>query len=427
MSRAYIYPPAHPVNAKVTVPGSKSLTNRALVIAALAKGITTLFGASDSNDSLVLIRLLQKLGVEIKTTGDTITVHGNGGKFNLFNGELDVEDAGTVMRFLSALCCIVPGEVILKGTVRMHQRPIYGLVEALKKAGVKIDYIGKEDFPPVKIEGGNFKGSAIHIDASVSSQFVSALLMVAPALSNDTEIICEGELASVPYIDMTLAVMKHFGVEVKHENHKRYFIKGGQSYKASDYKIEGDASSASYMVALAAVTGGSIEVANLSANSVQSDAAFADILGNMGCTVSKGEGVKVTGNSGLSAVNVDMAGMPDTAQTLSVVAAFAEGETIITGLGTLEHKETHRLIALQTELAKMGIDSRIDNSSIRIKGGSPMGADISTYGDHRMAMAFAVAGARIKDMVVENPEVVKKSFPSFWNVLDSTGIKTELK
>lgn len=427
MSRMYIFPPQHPVDAKVTVPGSKSLTNRALVIAALANGTTTLQGASDANDSVILIRLLQKLGVEIKTTADTITVQGNGGKFKPFHDELDVEDAGTVMRFLSALCCIIPGETTLSGTLRMHQRPIVGLVDALRKAGAKIDYAGKEGFPPIKIVGGGFNGCTLHIDASLSSQFVSALLMIAPVLPNDTEIICEGELASVPYVDMTIAVMKHFGVEVKHESHKHYFIKGGQSYKASDYKIEGDASSASYMLALAAVTGGSVEVANLSSNSLQSDAAFADILCTMGCKVSKGESVKVTGSPNLTAIDIDMVGMPDTAQTLSVVAAFAKGETKITGLSTLEHKETHRLIALQTELTKMGIESRIDNSSIRIKGGNPRGALIDTYGDHRMAMAFAVAGARINDMSIENPEVVKKSFPTFWEVLNSTGIKTELK
>lgn len=427
MSRMYIFPPQHPLDARVTVPGSKSLTNRAFVIAALANGTTTLHGASDANDSLVLIRLLQKLGVEIKTAGDTITIQGNGGKFKPFHGELDVEDAGTVMRFLSALCCIIPGEITLSGTLRMHQRPIYGLVDALKKADVEIVYTGKEDFPPIKIKGGNFNGGKLHIDATASSQFISALLIVAPVLPNDTEIICEGEPASVPYVDMTIAVMKHFGVEVNHENHKCYSIKGGQSYKASDYKIEGDASSASYMLALAAVTGGSVEVANLSPNSLQSDAAFADILGTMGCTVNKGESVKVTGTPNLTAIDIDMVGMPDTAQTLSVVAAFAKGETKITGLGTLVHKETHRLIALQTELTKMGIESRIDNSSIRIKGGQPRGADISTYSDHRMAMAFAVAGARIDGVAIESPEVVKKSFPAFWEALNSTGIKTELK
>ncbi len=424
---AYIHPLEHPIHAKVKVPGSKSFTNRALVIAALANGTTTLQGASNANDSAVLIRLLQQLGVEIESKGDSITVKGNGGKFNSFKGELNVEDAGTVMRFLSALCCIVPGEITLKGSERMHERPIHGLVNALKQLGAKIDYLGKEGFPPIKINGANFKGGKVHIDASMSSQFVSALLMVAPILSNNTEIICGDKLASLPYIDMTISVMRHFGVEVKHDNHKHYFIKGNQQYKASEYNIEGDASSASYMLAIAAVSGSRVEVTNLSSRSLQSDARFADILAQMGCSIMKHDSIEVIGNKELRAIDIDMSDMPDTAQTLAVVASFAKGYTIIKGLDTLEHKETKRLTVLQTELTKMGIECKTHNNSILIKGGKPNGVLISTYHDHRMAMAFAVAGTRIEGISIESPEVVKKSFPEFWDTLMSMGIKIELK
>jgi 3-phosphoshikimate 1-carboxyvinyltransferase len=426
---AYIYPLEHPIDVKVTVPGSKSFTNRALIIAALANGTTTLHGVSNANDSAVLTRLLQKIGVEMQVKGDTISIKGTGGKFSPFNGELDVEDAGTVMRFLSALCCIIPGDIALKGSVRMHQRPIKGLVDGLRQLlGAKVTYTEDEGYPPIKINGGNCKGGIIHVDASLSSQFVSALLMVSPLLSGNTEIVCDGELASVPYVDMTISVMKHFGVVVRHENHKHYYVKSGQAYKATEYKIEGDASSASYMFALAALSGSTVEVTNVSAQSLQSDAAFADILGKMGCSVHKDETIKVTGSAELKGIKVNMTDMPDTAQTLSVVAAFAKGDTYITGLNTLEHKETERLSAVQTELFRMGIESRIDNNSILIKGGClPDGARISTYGDHRMAMAFAAAGIRIGGISLESPDVVKKSFPGFWDTLKYMGIKVELK
>jgi 3-phosphoshikimate 1-carboxyvinyltransferase len=424
---AYIYPLEKPVDVKLSVPGSKSFTNRALIIASLAKGTSTLHGASNANDSKVLIGLLQKVGVDMQVKGDTITVKGKGGKFQPFNGELNVEDAGTVMRFLSALCCIIPGDITLKGSHRMHQRPIKGLAEGLKQLGADIEYIEDAGYPPIKIKGGNCKGGTVHVDASLSSQFVSALLMVAPLLPTDTEIICDGDIASVPYIDMTISAMKHFGVEAKHEGHRHYYVKSNQSYKAIEYNIEGDASSASYLFGFAALTGSTVEVVNLSANSDQSDVAFADILAKMGCKVQKGSTIKVTGAPELSAVEINMANMPDTAQTLAVIAAFANGETSITGLNTLEHKETERLTALQTELHRMDIVSWIDNNNIRIKGNNPRGSLIRTYGDHRMAMSFAIAGLRVPGMVIESPEVVRKSFPAFWDTLSSAGVKIELK
>jgi len=423
---AYIYPLEMPIDVKVTVPGSKSFTNRALIIASLAEGTTTLSGVSDANDSVILISLLKKLGVEIQSNGDIIIVKGNGGKFNPFSGELDAEDAGSVMRFLSALCCIIPGEILLKGSERMHQRPIQGLVDALKQMGAKITYIEKEGFPPIKIQSGNYTGGVIHIDASLSSQFVSALLMVAPMFPKDTEIICDGELVSLPYIDMTLSVMAHFGVEVKHETYKRYLIKSNQKYKAKDYKIEGDASSASYLLALAAISGSTVEVTNLSSESIQSDAKFADILENMGCKVNRGKSISVTGTPHLKAIEVDMNGMPDTAQTLSIVAAFAKGETLITGLSTLQHKETNRLKALRMELSKLHINSKADDNSICISGANPKGAYIDTYDDHRMAMAFAIVGART-EVSIYSPDVVKKSFPGYWNTLKSMGVNVEIE
>jgi 3-phosphoshikimate 1-carboxyvinyltransferase len=424
---AHIKPLEHKIDVQVRVPGSKSFTNRALIIAALADGTSALHGVSNANDSTILLRFLKQLGVEMEQHDDVLTIKGTGGKFKPFHGVLDVEDAGTVMRFTSALACLIPGETTLQGTERMHQRPVQGLVDALKQLGVDITYLDDEGYPPIKIHGGNCKGGKVEVDASMSSQFVSALLMISPMLPADTEIICKGEMVSLPYIDMTISAMAHFGVTVKHDAHKHYYIKSGQRYKGTDYNIEGDASSASYMFAMAAISGSSVEVTNLSPNSLQSDARFADILQQMGCHITKNGTIKVRGTGALRAVQVDMGDMPDTAQTLSVLAAFANGETSITGLSTLEHKETMRLVALQTELAKMGIESRIDRKSISIRGGAPKGVPINTFNDHRMAMSFAVAGIKIGNVSIEAPEVVRKSFPKFWDTLRTMGINVEMR
>ena len=425
-SVANIHPLTGAINAKVKVPGSKSFTNRALVIAALANGVTTLHGASDSNDSRVLIKLLDRLGVEIIEQEGVIQVRGNGGKFDEFNGVLNVEDAGTAMRFLTALCCLVPGEITLEGSERMNHRPIKELVSALMRLGAEIVYTDNEGYPPIKITGGTTNGGSVHVNGSISSQFISALLMIAPVLSRDTNVYIEGQQVSEPYIDMTISAMKEFGAAVdKSDNH--YFVSGSQEYKANKYTIEGDASSASYLFAIAAISQSKVEVTNVSGKSLQSDVQFVDILQQMGCSVSKTKSsITVTGAKTLKAVEVNMQEMPDTAQTLAVLAAFAQGETGITGLKTLQHKESKRITALQTELSKMGVECKSGADYIKIKGGSPKGAIINTYNDHRMAMAFAVAGVRLNGMIIESPQVVKKSFPSFWTTIQSMGINVDI-
>jgi len=426
-SVAYIYPVTKPITAKVSVSGSKSFTNRALIIAALANGVSVLHEVSDSNDSEVLIRALQQLGIEIIRDNNTLQIKGNGGKFHPFRGELTAEDSGTAMRFLVALCCIVPGEIVLKGSVRIHQRPVKELTEALIQIGAKISYLENDGFLPVQIHGGNISGGNINIDASVSSQFISALLMIAPVLSKDTEIIMRGEKVSEPYIEMTISVMKQFGISVKKLS-ASYSINGSQTYKANEYAIEGDASSASYLLAIAALSQSTVEITNVPGNSLQSDSRFADVLQQMGCSVNKTESfITVTGNKILNAIEINMRDMPDTAPTVAVIAAFAKGETIITGLKTLQFKESKRITALQNELLKMGVECKSGDNFIKIKGGNPKGAFINTYNDHRMAMAFAMAGTRISGMSIEAPQVVKKSFPSFWSTLQLMGINVEIR
>jgi len=425
---AHIYPPEKPLKAQIKVHGSKSYTNRALIIASMAKGTSILYGCSDANDSLLLIKILQMLGVEIAVDKNTITIKGNEGNFKEFDGKINVEDAGTVMRFLTALCCIIPGEIIVEGSARMHKRPIKGLVDTLLQLGADITYLDEPGFPPVKIKGGmlHTKGK-IEIDASLSSQFISALLIIAPVLDFDVEILSKGEISSAPYVDMTTNVMEHFGVSVGMQNEIIHISKNSE-YIATDYTVEGDASSASYFFALAAITGSTIHVTNISPATLQGDVKFAGLLEQMGCSVSMGKDcIEVTGTKKLKSISADMKNMQDVTQTMAVVAAFAEGTTTLKGLKNLEIKETKRLTALQKELTRMGIKCQSDGEQITIHGGNSKGAIIQTYNDHRMAMAFAIAGTRVKDLYIESPGVVKKSFPGFWNTLKEIGVKIEIE
>ena len=423
---ASIYPLDNPIQVSVKVPGSKSYTNRALVVAALANGVTIISGASDANDTRILIKLLDRLGVEVIERDGIIEVRGNGGEFEEFNGALNVEDAGTVMRFLTALCCLVPGEITIGGSDRMNQRPIKELVSGLKKLGAEITYTENDGFPPIKINGGSINGGPVHINGSVSSQFISALLMITPLLARDTEVHITGDQVSEPYIDMTVSVMKQFGVSPD-KSEKYYLISDNQQYQSCKFQVEGDASSTSYLFAIAALSQSKIEVSNLSSKSLQSDMKFVDILEKMGCKVDRSSSsLTVTGGKELKAVKVNMQDMPDTAQTLAVLAAFAKGETTISGLKTLQHKESKRITVLEKELSKMGVKCEAGSDYIKITGGNPKGAVIETYNDHRMAMAFAVAGVKIQGMVIEDPQVVKKSFPSFWETLKSIGINVDI-
>ncbi len=428
--QANIYPLDNPVNKIVEVSGSKSYTNRALIIATLAKGVSTLTNCSDSDDSLLMTKLLKKLGVKIISEGNEIKVYGTDGKFNGFNGTINVRDAGTVMRFFIALCCIIPGEIILKGTKRMHQRPVKGLVDTLIQLGADISYMEEDGFPPVKIKGGKVRGGKVKMDASQSSQFVSALLMIAPALSSGLDITIQGEMVSGPYIDMTLNVMRNFGIAVKLERHHQYIVNGKQGYNAGQYYIEADASGSTYFLGIAAITQSTVRVSNLSPLSLQGDVRFTDLLLKMGCNVkidSDRNYMEVTGVKELKPIEADMKDMPDAAPALAVVTSFAKGTSIIRGLKNLELKESKRLSVLQEEMTKMGIRCHSDGEQITIEGGNPKGAFIHTHNDHRIAMAFAMAGTRVDGFQIESPKVVKKSFPNFWDRLREIGTKVEIE
>lgn len=380
---------------EITVPGSKSLTNRAIIMASLSNGLSKINNISNSLDSKIMIKAVKKLGVKIKVTKNELQIIGNQGVFKEFNGSIDVGNAGTVTRFLTALITLVPGTVIIKKSKRMEMRPIKELNDALKRIR-----IGK-----------------VSVKGNISSQFISSLLMIAPALKKGLVIRVIGKLVSRSYVDMTMDLLNKFGVKVTNDQYRKFVVGKNQKLKSTVYEVEGDASGASYFWAIAAVTGKKIKVKNIDPLSTQGDIRFVEILEKMGCQVRKNIKEKWIGVKGprvLQGIAVDMVNMPDTAQTLAVIAAFAKGITEITGLSTLKIKETDRLLALKTELNKMKIKSEITNDSITITGGSPQKAFIETYGDHRMAMAFAVAKAKIPELLIKNPEVVSKSFPEFW-------------
>jgi len=414
---------------EAAMPGSKSFTNRALVMAALSRGKSRILGYSDSDDSEILIKVLKKVGVKIIKTNKQIIIQGNGGVFKEFNGTINLGMAGTAMRFFTAVACLIPGKIILDGNERMRQRPIAELINGLRKLGAEIRYLQKQGCPPIEISKPIKKGGVVSMNGGVSSQYFTALLLIAPVLTNGLEIKVIGKQISKSYIDMSISGLKDFGVKVKNENYRKYIVSDRERYKATRYIVEGDASGASYFWAIAAVSQGKIKVKNINPVSLQGDVKFADLLKRMGCEVVKNKKekwIEVEGVGELMGIEANMEQMPDTAQTLAMVAAFAKGETKITGLHTLKDKETDRLLALQAELAKMNIKTKIGPDYIVIEGGKPKGAFIKTYNDHRMAMAFAVAGVKIPGVVIENPGVVAKSFPEFWNKFNSLGIETKI-
>lgn len=385
---------------EITIPGSKSLTNRALIMASLTDGLSVIKGASKSEDSAVLIKALKKLGVVIIEEDSQLKVIGNDGNFKAFNGRLYVGNAGTTTRFLTSLVTLVPGRVTIIKSKRMKMRPMKELDDALKR----------------------IRTGKVSVKGNISSQFISSLLMVAPVLKKGLVIRVIGNLVSRSYVDMTVNLLNIFGVKVIKHQYSEFIIGKNEKFKQAIYEVEGDVSGASYFWAIAAITGRKIKVKNINPLSTQGDIKFVEILKKMGCRVRKNikeRWIEVKGPKVLRRITVDMNLMPDTAQTLAVVAAFAKGKTIITGLSTLKIKETDRLRALKNELNKMKIKSDITDDSITIIGGSPQKAVIKTYGDHRMAMAFAVAKLRVPELIIKNPEVVKKSFPDFWNMFNN--------
>lgn len=407
------------LNSVVEIPGSKSYTNRALIIASLANGKSILKNPLYSDDTKYMMESLEKLGVKFEENDKDLTVYGTGGKFNTAdNMELFCGIAGTTSRFLTGLSVLFRNDVIINGEGKILERPIGELVDGLKQIGVEIEYLGKEGSLPLKVNGENVNGNEISISGKISSQYFTALMMVAPLLENGLRIKVLDEQISKSYIDITCDIMKAFGINIINNDYKEYIIKKTE-YKATNYIVEGDWSSASYFMCVGALHKGTIEIKNLNKNSVQGDRGFAGLIEKVGAEVEyKSNSVIVRGNSKIKPIVVDMESMPDTAMSLAVLLSFANGESKITGLSTLKNKETDRLSALYNELKKLSIESEIGDDYIIIKGGKhKVLGDIETYNDHRIAMSFAIAGTVIDGVNIKNPEVVGKSFPEFWDCL----------
>jgi 3-phosphoshikimate 1-carboxyvinyltransferase len=405
--------------AIIEIPGSKSYTNRALVMAALTKGSVTLYNPLYCEDTEAMTTCLKTLGLKVETLPDQITVHDDISIIQNKSYELFAQDSGTTIRFLLALLCLVPGTKMIKGNVRLNERPIKDLINSLRLLGAKIEYLESNGQPPLKIHSSAlYSGATVTIDASMSSQFLSALLMIAPCL-NGLNIRLSGPLISKPYVDMTTRTMREWGITILPMKDGGYLIPTGQQYIKNQYVIEGDYSSAGYFFAIAALTQSTITLKNLNPNSAQADRQFLNILAKMGNKIKMSDHEITIMGKHIIPQTVDMTDCPDQVQTMAVLAAFAKGVTKISGVRTLRLKETERVQALKNELTKMGIKTEDTLDTLTIYGGEPHPALIETYGDHRMAMAFAVAGTKLSGMKIQNPEVVNKTFPTFWDKLRS--------
>lgn len=413
-----IRPVRRPISGTVRPPGSKSLTNRALVVSALATGSSRLKGVLASRDTEVMVDSLGRLGVPV-TAGAEHELHvaGCGGAIPVDNADLWLENSGTSIRFLAALCCLGKGTFRLDGNTRMRERPIGDLLSALEPLGVKTRCETNPGCPPIVIEARGMAGGATQLDVQKSSQFLSALLMAAPYAEQPVEIQLLGSLVSEPYIDMTLGVMARFGVTVDTSRNGRYRVPR-QAYRGADYEIEPDASAASYFFAAAAVTGGEVSVSGLSEYSLQGDVRFVDALERMGCKVNWGPDRITLIGKPLKGIDVDMNAISDTAQTLAAVAPFAEGPTRIRNVAHMRHKETDRISAVAVELRRLGVAVEEHDDGLTIHPGPVSPGTVHTYDDHRMAMSFSVLGLKTPGIVIADPRCTSKTYPNFfddWN------------
>ncbi|MGX2966940.1 3-phosphoshikimate 1-carboxyvinyltransferase [Ursidibacter sp. B-7004-1] len=423
--------PISRVEGEINLPGSKSLSNRALLLAALAEGTTKVTNLLDSDDIRHMLNALKQLGVNYQLSDDKTVceVTGVGGAFEWQSGlALFLGNAGTAMRPLTAALCLkgnTESEVILTGEPRMKERPILHLVDALRQLGANITYLENEGYPPIAIRNTGLKGNYVKIDGSISSQFLTALLMAAPLAENDMTIEIIGDLVSKPYIDITLAMMRDFGVTVSHQNYQLFSVKGQQKYHSpQQYLVEGDASSASYFLAAGAITG-KVKVTGIGKNSIQGDRLFADVLEKMGAKITWGDDFIQAEQGELKGIDMDMNHIPDAAMTIATTALFAQGETVIRNIYNWRVKETDRLTAMATELRKVGAEVEEGEDFIRIQ---PLAladfkhAEIETYNDHRMAMCFALIALSNTPVTILDPKCTAKTFPTFFDEFEKVSV-----
>ncbi|EJI1067917.1 3-phosphoshikimate 1-carboxyvinyltransferase [Shigella flexneri] len=411
------------VDGTINLPGSKSVSNRALLLAALAHGKTVLTNLLDSDDVRHMLNALTALGLSYTLSADRTRceIIGNGGPLHAEGAlELFLGNAGTAMRPLAAALCLDSNDIVLTGEPRMKERPIGHLVDALRLGGAKITYLEQENYPPLRLQGG-FTGGNVDVDGSVSSQFLTALLMTAPLAPEDTVIRIKGDLVSKPYIDITLNLMKTFGVEIENQHYQQFVVKGGQSYQSpGTYLVEGDASSASYFLAAAAIKGGTVKVTGIGRNSMQGDIRFADVLEKMGATICWGDDYISCTRGELNAIDMDMNmnHIPDAAMTIATAALFAKGTTTLRNIYNWRVKETDRLFAMATELRKVGAEVEEGHDYIRITPPEKLNfAEIATYNDHRMAMCFSLVALSDTPVTILDPKCTAKTFPDYFEQL----------
>ncbi len=414
-----------PVDADVEIPGSKSYTNRALIVAALAEGTSRLSGALFSDDTDCMAAALATLGVAIdaEPEGSSFTVRGAGGRIPIERAELHIGNSGTSARFLTAYVSLGRGSFTLDGVDRMRQRPIQDLLDGLHHLGVCARSKLGNGCPPVVVEADGVRGGRTSMGGGRSSQFFTALLLVAPYAQQDVHIEVIGDLVSKPYVDITIGIMSEFGVEVHNEDYGAFHVACGQRYKARSYNVEPDASNASYFLAAAALTGGRVRVSGLTRRSAQGDVRFVDVLERMGCRVLEyPDAIEVRGPRQLAGVDVDLNATPDLVQTLCALAPFASGPITVRNVANLRLKETDRIAALETELHKLGVEVRTWEDGLTVHPAERVrAAELDTYDDHRMAMSLALIGLATPGIVINDPQCVSKTFPTYFECLQKLG------
>lgn len=414
--------PVRRVAGTVKLPGSKSISNRILLLAALAEGETVVRGLLDAEDTRVMLDALAKLGVRCRRDEASVVINGAAGGFPVRRADLYLGNAGTAFRPLTAALALAGGEYRLSGVARMHERPIGDLVDALRSIGARVDYLGAEGYPPLAVHSADIKiDRSVRVRGEVSSQFLTALLMALPLAGTHSMIEVEGELISKPYVEITLNLMRRFGVEIGREGWSRFRVPSARYRAPGDIFVEGDASSASYFLAAAALGGGPVRVQGVGRDSIQGDIRFLEVLERMGAVVGLGDSwIEVRSSGGrLRAIDMDMNHIPDAAMTAAVLALFADGTSVIRNIASWRVKETDRLAAMATELRKLGAQVQEGADFIRIDppGRLTPGAAIDTYDDHRMAMCFSLVALGGVAVRINDPGCVAKTFPTFFDVL----------
>jgi 3-phosphoshikimate 1-carboxyvinyltransferase len=414
---------AGPVDLRLAAPASKSVTNRALLCAALAEGTSHLEGAAASDDAEAMAAALVEVGAQVDLAGDTWTVVGTGGRLASPTRPLDARLSGTTMRFLAAAATLTPGGATVTGQGPLRRRPVGPLVAALRALGAEVVDAG-HGRPPVTAAGGGLAGGRVAVDAGASSQFASAVLLVAPYARRPVVLTAE-RLGAAAYVELTAELMGRFGAAVAPAGPAAWRVEPGP-YRATDLAVEYDASAAAHLFALAAATGGRVTVTNATPGTLQPDAALPELLAAMGATVTReGAALTVRGPQRLGPVDADLSAMPDQVTTLAALAALAAGPSRLRGVGVARGHETDRLAALAAELAKLGVAVTELPDGLEIAGAGPEGlrpARLAPWGDHRLAMALAAVAARVPGVVVEDPGCVAKTYPGFWRDLAAAGL-----